>query len=146
MNGLFFYDKLMEFYGILQEDTPARVPKMKEKGAADMAVITFKKSGRALLIKIDGEIDAESAKGLRRTIDIEYDEAGARDMVFDMSGVAFMDSSGIGMMIGRYKKVRPIGGKIKVFGAGMNVSRIIELSGLGQIIHVYKSEKKAMEG
>ncbi len=108
--------------------------------------IRFKKNGRALLIKIDGEIDAESAAQMRRRIDIEYDELGVRDMIFDMSSVSFMDSSGIGMMIGRYKKVRAIGGRIKVFGADKNVGRIIELSGLGQIIRVYKSEKAAMEG
>ncbi|MCD8049251.1 MAG: anti-sigma factor antagonist [Clostridia bacterium] len=109
-------------------------------------MIKFKRAAGAVVVKIDGEIDAESAKALRRRIDMEYDALGVKDMIFDLSNVSFMDSPGIGMMIGRYKRVRAIGGRVKIFGADKNVGRIIELSGLGGIMRVYKSEKAAMEG
>ena len=96
--------------------------------------VKFKKAGNALIVIIDGEIDAESAPIMRRKIDVEYDVVGARDMIFDMSKVSFMDSSGIGMIIGRYKRVKAVGGIIKIHGAGKNVGRIIELSGLGKLV------------
>ena len=105
--------------------------------------ISFKKTGLSLIVRIDGEIDANTAKSLRCEIDIEYDEVGARDIVFDFSKVSFMDSSGIGMIIGRYKKVQAVSGKIKMFAVDSNIKKIIDLSGLGQLVKIYRSEKEA---
>lgn len=102
--------------------------------------VKFKRAPNAVIVKIDGEIDAESANSMRRMIDVEYDELGVRDMIFDMSGVTFMDSSGIGMIIGRYKRVCAIGGNVKIIGADRKVKRIIELSGLGRIVKLVNNE------
>lgn len=96
--------------------------------------VGFKIASNSLVVKIHGEIDAESAAELRRRIDVEYDCAPVRDMVFDLSEVGFMDSSGIGLIIGRYKRISALGGVIKITGANKTVKRIIELSGLGRIV------------
>ncbi len=96
--------------------------------------VGFKVASNALTVKIKGEIDAESATFLRRRIDIEYDCAAVKDMIFDLTDVGFMDSSGIGLIIGRYKKVSALGGSVKITGADKTVRRIIELSGLGRIV------------
>lgn len=96
--------------------------------------VGFKAIDNALVVKIRGEIDSQSATRLRRKIDIEYDCANVRNMVFDLSEVDFMDSSGIGLIIGRYKRVSALGGVIKIKGANKTVRRIIELSGLGRIV------------
>lgn len=96
--------------------------------------VGFKVANNALIIKIKGEIDAESATFLRRRIDIEYDCAAVKDMIFDLTEVGFMDSSGIGLIIGRYKRVSALGGMVKITGANKTVKRIIELSGLGRIV------------
>lgn len=106
--------------------------------------VVFKQVKNALIIKPEGEIDAESAKMMRRKIDIEYDTLAVRDMIFDMTNVWFMDSSGIGMIIGRYKRVKALNGVVKIFGADKTVRRIIELSGLGTIVKVYTNEKEAV--
>lgn len=106
--------------------------------------LQFKRGENCLIVKISGEIDAESAHSLRRRIDVEYDEEKVRDMVFDFTGVDFMDSSGIGMIIGRYKRVSALGGKVKIFGADNTAKRIIELSGLGKIVKLYEKEKDAV--
>lgn len=108
--------------------------------------VKFKKMGNSLVIKIKGEIDSESAKEMRRKIDVEYDFCAVRDMVFDLSEVGFMDSSGIGMIIGRYKRASALGGMVKVFGADRTVKRIIELSGLGRIVKMYANEQDALAG
>lgn len=96
--------------------------------------VKFKKAPNALVVMLEGELDAESAAAVRRSIDIEFDELGVRNMIFDMSRVTFMDSSGIGMIIGRYKRVKALGGSVKIAGADKTVRRIIELSGLGRIV------------
>ena len=107
-------------------------------------MVEFKRVESSLIVRLKGEIDDCAAKVLRGKIDVEYDLTGARDMVLDFSRVSFMDSTGIGMIIGRYKRVCALGGCVKVFGANNNVKRIIELSGLGRIVKIYDSEKAAL--
>ncbi len=96
--------------------------------------VEFRRASNALVVEIEGEIDASSTDRLRRSIDIEYDCSAARDMIFDFKKVGFMDSSGIGLIIGRYKRVSALGGKIMIVGADKTIKRIIELSGLGRIV------------
>ena len=96
--------------------------------------IGFSIEKNTLVVKIRGEIDAGSTDMLRRKIDIEYDCANVRDMTFDLKEVSFMDSSGIGLIIGRYKRVSALGGCIRIKGANKTLRRIIELSGLGRIV------------
>ncbi len=96
--------------------------------------VEFKASDNALTVKIRGEIDAGSVTELRRRIDVEYDCNAVKNMVFDFKEVSFMDSSGIGLIIGRYKRVSALGGVIKIKNANKNLKRIIELSGLGRIV------------
>ena len=106
---------------------------MEMREMMDMAV-KFKKAPNTLVVMLEGEIDAESAAAMRQSIDIEFDELRVKNIIFDMSRVTFMDSSGIGMIIGRYKRVKALGGSVKIAGADNTVKRIIELSGLGRIV------------
>lgn len=96
--------------------------------------VGFKVSDNALTVKISGEIDAVSATKLRRRIDVEYDCCGVKNMIFDFKDVGFMDSSGIGLIIGRYKRVASLGGSVKIKNANRTLKRIIELSGLERIV------------
>ncbi len=105
--------------------------------------IDFKRCERDLVVRLTGEIDSESVKWLRGRIDVEYDEVKVKNLVFDFTNVRFMDSSGIGMIIGRYKRVSALGGRVKIFGADACVQRIILLSGLGNIVEIYNSEEEA---
>lgn len=107
-------------------------------------MVEFKRAGNSLIVRLTGEIDEEKAKALRSKIDVEFDEAMAKDMIFDLSKVSFMDSTGIGMIIGRYKRAAALGGSVKVFGADRVVKRIIELSGLGRIVKIYATEEAAV--
>ncbi len=107
--------------------------------------IAFKRCERDLVVRLAGEIDSESVKWLRGRIDVEYDEVKVKNLVFDFSEVRFMDSSGIGMIIGRYKRVSALGGSVKIFGADACVRRIIELSGLEKIVRIYDSEDAATQ-
>ena len=92
-----------------------------------------------LIVKIAGEIDHHSADQIRHTAEREYFKSGAKNMVFDFAHVGFMDSSGIGMIIGRYKELKKVDGRVFAINIGPEVSRIFDISGLRKIIPCYSS-------
>lgn len=98
----------------------------------------------ALVVKLVGELDQYAAASVKGRIDIELESAGRRNLIFDLSGATFMDSSGIGLIIGRYKKLKAIGGSVAVTGALGAVNRVIELSGLSGIVSLTDSLDQAL--
>lgn len=66
-------------------------------------------------------------------------------MVFDFSDINFMDSSGIGVIMGRYRLMEAVGGTVVCFGASPRITDLIEMSGLKRIITLCDSEKDALE-
>ena len=90
--------------------------------------------GDTMIVRLMGELDQHYASQLRRAIDTQVTHRGIHKIVFDFSNVGFMDSSGIGMMIGRYKTMAKRGGSVAVRPGGRQVDRLMELSGLYQII------------
>lgn len=89
---------------------------------------------KALVVKISGELDHHIAGGVREVIDRELQKTGAINLAFDFSRLSFMDSSGIGVIMGRYKIVSALGGKIVVAGASKAVERIINMSGVNDLV------------
>jgi len=90
--------------------------------------------GRALVAAVKGELDHLQAERLRVQIDSAYDKSTCRHIVLDMANVSFMDSSGIGMIIGRYKNAEKRGGQLALANMSDSLSRLIEISGLAKII------------
>lgn len=82
---------------------------------------------------LSGELDHMQTAGVRQELDELIADPGVKKLVLDLRELSFMDSSGIGMIIGRYKVMRRRGGSVAV-RAGRQVSRILELSGLYQIV------------
>ena len=92
-----------------------------------------------LVVKIVGEIDHHSADEIRHTAEREFFKSGAKNMIFDFAHVGFMDSSGIGMIIGRYKELKKVDGRVFAINIGPEISRIFDISGLKKIIPCYSS-------
>lgn len=92
---------------------------------------------KTLLVKLDGDIDHHNVKRVRTELDREIEKIGIKNIAFDFSSVRFMDSAGIGMIMGRYRRINAIGGKIYIIGANEDVKRIIGISGLGNIVEIY---------
>ncbi|MCL2592437.1 MAG: anti-sigma F factor antagonist [Defluviitaleaceae bacterium] len=101
--------------------------------------INFEYINRNLIVKISGDIDHHTSEEIREKIEREYKRENAKNIVFDFSHVNFMDSSGIGMIIGRYKTTEQAGGKVFVRAMSENVERIFNISGLHKIIEVVKA-------
>ena len=92
-----------------------------------------------------GEIDHHGAGSLREEIDGMLERIRPDTLILDFRDVTFMDSSGIGLIMGRYKKVMFLGGKAAVSHVGEMVNRIFGLSGLYKIIEKYDTAKDAVE-
>ena len=98
-----------------------------------------------LLLRLDGELDMHTAAMVRQAIDLEIEKRGIRTVILNLQDVRFVDSSGLGVIIGRYKKLLPIGGKLKITNVPPHIFKIMELSGLPKIISFYLDEAHAYE-
>ena len=108
-----------------------------------MEILCTKKD-RNLTVQINGEIDHHYAEEIREKIDKEFSRANAKNIVFDFSNVSFMDSSGIGMVIGRYKKVEKLGGKVFIASIPKELDKLFQVSGLHKIIATYDNIEDAI--
>lgn len=103
--------------------------------------INYTKKDKLLKVEITEEIDHHIVEKIRRKVDDEITRHMPRKTVFDFDRVSFMDSAGIGMIIGRYKMMKLIGGETEIVNISPNVKRILEMSGINKIISM--KEKKA---
>ena len=82
---------------------------------------------------VDGEIDHHSAAEIRNRIDSAVQKTKPRQLYLDFGSVGFMDSSGIGLIIGRYKLMTTIGGTLKICNANPTIMRMIKLGGISRL-------------
>ncbi|MBE7012331.1 MAG: anti-sigma F factor antagonist [Ruminococcaceae bacterium] len=91
-----------------------------------------------LIAKISGEIDHHTTNHLREVLDRELIEKSIKNLILDFNEVSFMDSSGIGVIVGRYKKIDALGGKMMIIRTSEQVDKILELSGIKKILSCKK--------
>lgn len=101
--------------------------------------IKIDNKNKILLVKLLEEIDHHSCEFIRRRADFEINRYKPKMVIIDLDGVEFMDSSGIGMILGRYKNVMRNGGQMGVVNVCPNVKRIFEMSGVFKVISLYES-------
>lgn len=98
-----------------------------------------------LLVRPGGELDLSVADLLRNNLDETLDREPARNIVFNLSKVTFVDSSVLGVLLGRYKRVTKNGGKVIIVSPQPQVRKILELSGLFSIMGESDSEAEALQ-
>ncbi len=89
-----------------------------------------------LSVTLCGEIDHHETQSAREKLDGLIFLERPKKLVFDFSGVRFMDSSGIGLVMGRYRLLCKVGGKVCVVGASESVRKILRMAGLDKMIEV----------
>ncbi len=99
-----------------------------------------------LVVYVTDDLDHHAVLQLREYSDRLIEAGNIRHIIFDFTDVGFMDSSGIGLIMGRYKKVMFLGGRAAVTNVGDVVNRIFTLSGLYQIIERYDPVAVALQG
>lgn len=93
---------------------------------------------KTLSVLMPGEIDDHISSILRQELDRQMSRQKIDCIVFDFSKTEFMDSSGIGMILGRYKKMQFMKGSIRVINVNSRIAMTMELSGLHKIINIEK--------
>ena len=84
---------------------------------------------RRLHVVITGEIDHHNAVVLREKVDRQIAALRPETLIIDLSGVTFMDSSGLGFVMGRYRSMAGIGGEVRIRGAAGRIETILQMSG-----------------
>lgn len=87
-------------------------------------------------VRVTGELDHCSAQSIRRELDALIAEPGTKRLVLDLQDMTFMDSSGIGVILGRYRELRNRGGDVAVKNMNPQVERVFTLSGMKQVIQI----------
>lgn len=100
--------------------------------------------GNTLIVEFDGELDHHVAKNIRTEIDETINKQRVRNLILDLSGMEFMDSSGIGVIIGRYKHISKLGGKVAVINVTSQIDKIFNLAGMYSIVDKYGRKNEAL--
>ena len=108
-----------------------------------MQAAEYEVKGQTLVIHLKADLDHHTAVTVRESADTLLARSHAKHVLFDFTGVEFMDSSGIGVIMGRYRQVIFQGGRVGVMGVGANVDRIFRISGLYKIVEQYKTAEEA---
>ena len=98
--------------------------------------------GKAVVVSLSGEIDHHNATALRTGIDKLICEKRPKKLVLDLANIAFMDSSGLGLIMGRYALVKHYGGNVSVLDPSPAVIKIMKLAGMERIVPIKKTKEK----
>lgn len=105
----------------------------------------FRAVDQSLVVKLWGDLDLQTADGVRRALEGALEQSKAKDLYLDLSHVTFIDSSGLGMLLGRYKRVMRAGGVMGLINPLPVVRPILELSGLLKLMPVYETEPSILK-
>jgi anti-sigma B factor antagonist len=108
----------------------------------DLEVLTSEQGGWSVL-SLRGEIDVYTAPRLRQTL-IEVVEGGAANVLVDMTEVDFLDSSGLGVLVGGLKRVKARDGSLEIVATEEKILKIFEITGLSKVFPMHTSVDAAL--
>ena len=108
--------------------------------------IIFDIMGSTLVAELFGELDHHAAEPAREKVDETLDNYGVNNLVLDFSNVSFMDSSGIGMVLGRYRKMGETDGKVAIASCSKTIRNILNMAGVFSVIDYYDTKEEAVAG
>ena len=94
-----------------------------------------------LTIFLPGELDHHNAEELKNRADQLIQRRNIRSITFDFGKTGFMDSSGIGVIMGRYRKIYMLGGEVCAVHTSERIRKILTMSGVTKIMQIYEEEK-----
>jgi stage II sporulation protein AA (anti-sigma F factor antagonist) len=102
----------------------------KKGDGQTMATVTFSAAGETLYAYLAGEIDHDAAQSLRMQLDDALVSRSPRTLIIDLGGVGFMDSSGIGLILGRQRCARVLGMTLRLQHAPAQLQKVLRLAGI----------------
>ncbi|MBM6828398.1 anti-sigma factor antagonist [Anaerotignum lactatifermentans] len=106
--------------------------------------VSYEKKENILVVSVKGEIDHHTSTLLRERTDEQLDKICGKHLLFCFQEVTFMDSAGIGVLLGRFKRVQGLGGRMAIACAGERVGMILKMSALTSLIPLFSSQEEAI--
>ena len=103
----------------------------------------FERRRDTVTVRMTGELDHCSAQPIRRELDGLIADPGVKKLVLDLREMPFMDSSGIGVILGRYRTLSQRGGRVAVKNMNPQVKKVFLLSGMDQVIQITEGRESA---
>lgn len=100
--------------------------------------------GAVTVVHVAGEIDVYTAPLLREVLDKQV-AAGRTNLVVDLENVSFMDSTGLGVLVGRLKLVRGQNGTLRIVSAQERILKVFKITGLDKVFHIYPTVDDAVQ-
>ena len=104
-------------------------------------IVEFNKEDKNLIFRLTEDIDQHTVEKVRRKMDNEIKGYIPRKVVFDFSNISFMDSAGIGMVLGRYKLAKMLNGNLEIINVNKSMKKIFDMSGVSRIIDIKEEDK-----
>ena len=104
----------------------------------------FDIKGNVLVAEMFGELDHHAAQKVRADIDNTMETYGATELLFDFTKVTFMDSAGIGVILGRYRKLSVAGGKAAITGCSQTMRSILNMAGVFSLVDYFDRADEAI--
>ena len=98
--------------------------------------IQAKSADRNLLLELSGELDHHGARGALRAVELAIDAALPRMLVLDFSGVTFMDSSGIALILRTQQRMQLLDGSVQVRNVPAQARRVLDAAGIGRLVNI----------
>ncbi len=108
--------------------------------------IEMEQHRKALIVRLKGELDHHTAESVKARMEEAIERGDCHHIILSMKDLLFMDSSGLGVILGRYKQISSKGGKMIICHMNSAVHRLFEMSGLFKILTVEESESAALSG
>ncbi len=105
------------------------------------ARLKYRVQENCLTIVLPKELDHHNAEKIKKESDQVIEKNHIRYVIFDFAETSFMDSSGIGMIMGRYRRIYMIGGEVCAVNANERMKKILTMSGITKIMQIYEEEK-----
>ncbi len=104
--------------------------------------VRLESSNHVITAYLEGELDHHSAKQIREAIDVEIEKNMASLLILDFRDVTFMDSSGIGLVMGRYRQMQFHGGQVQVINTSPQIYKVMRIAGLDRLAVIEKGGKQ----
>lgn len=104
----------------------------------------FTTNENVLIVRLKGELDHHEAERLREEWQTKLKNKQIEHVVLNLKEMSFMDSSGIGVLLGRYKEIAQAGGELVVCSVNPSLEKIFDMSGLFKIIRLEQTEQYAL--
>jgi stage II sporulation protein AA (anti-sigma F factor antagonist) len=108
-------------------------------------MMDFEVKRDVLIIRLSGELDHHTAEELREKVTDTIERESIRHIVLNLEHLTFMDSSGLGVILGRYKQIKNLGGEMIICSVSPTVKRLFDMSGLFKIVRLENNEQFALQ-